>query len=346
MKKSFAIAATLCFGLIATAGNSTAANEKEDKKLTLAVYGDWPYSTDLLSKAPLLIGSINSDPDVSLVLHVGDIHSGSMLCTADWNQGIFNLFQQFEDPFVYTPGDNEWTDCHRPKEGNHDPLGELANVRALFFPRPGFTLGEKPKRVFSQSDLFPFGSPTDRQYVENVIWKDSQVVFVTLNLPGSNNDTVPWSAPFDTTAEKAAQAEEVANRTAADLHWLDIAFAAARLTRAKGVVIGIQADMWDPAALAGDGLNAYTPVVKKLADLCVQFGRPVLLINGDSHVFETDQPLADPSSATGLIHGTQAVPNLTRLTVEGSTLADEWVKLTVDPRSPGVFSWERIVYLP
>jgi hypothetical protein len=116
MRKSFAIATTLCFGLIASAGNSRAANEKEDKKLTLAVYGDWPYSTDLLSKAPLLIGSINSDPDVSLVLHIGDIHSGSMLCTADWNQGIFNLFQQFEDPFVYTPGDNEWTDCHRPKK--------------------------------------------------------------------------------------------------------------------------------------------------------------------------------------------------------------------------------------
>jgi len=193
MKISFVIAATLCGALIAYAGDST-AKEKEDKKLTLAVYGDWPYSTELLTKAPLLIGSINSDPDVSLVLHVGDIHSGSMLCTPDWNQGIFNLFQQFEDPFVYTPGDNEWTDCHRPKEGNHDPLGELANVRALFFPRPGHTLGEKPKRVFSQSEVFPFGSPSDRQYVENVIWKESQVVFVTLNLPGSNNDTVPWSA--------------------------------------------------------------------------------------------------------------------------------------------------------
>lgn len=102
----------------------------------------------------------------------------------------------------------------------------------------------------------------------------------------------------------------------------------------------------DPVALAGDGLNAYTPLVKKLADLCVRFGRPVLLINGDSHVFETDHPLADPSSATGLIHGTEAVPNLTRITVEGSTAADEWLKLTVDPHSPDVFSWERIVYLP
>ena len=153
MKKSFVIAATLCFALCANAGDSTANNGKGDK-LTLAVYGDWPYSLDLLSKAPLLIGSINSDPDVSLVLHVGDIHSGSMLCTADWNQGIFNLFQQFEDPFVYTPGDNEWTDCHRPKEGNHDPLGELANVRALFFPVRGLRLARSRSACSVRANCF------------------------------------------------------------------------------------------------------------------------------------------------------------------------------------------------
>ena len=87
--------------------------------------------------------------------------------------------------------------------------------------------------------------------------------------------------------------------------------------------------------------------MQTLADLSVQFGRPVLLINGDSHVFEVDQPLADPSSATGLIHGAQAVPNLTRITVEGSTThPSEWLRLSIDPRSPEVFTWENVVYLP
>jgi len=71
----------------------------------------------------------------------------------------------------------------------------------------------------------------------------------------------------------------------------------------------------------------------------------VLLINGDSHVFGADHPLTNPNSATGLIHGTQAVPNLTRITVQGSTSAPaEWLRLTVNPQSPQVFSWENVAY--
>lgn len=53
-------------------------------------------------------------------------------------------------PLVYTPGDNEWTDCHRVNNGAYDPLDRLAAVRKTFFPRPGFTLGP-PMRVDSQA---------------------------------------------------------------------------------------------------------------------------------------------------------------------------------------------------
>ena len=107
--------------------------------------------------------------------------------------------------------------------------------------------------------------------------------------------------------------------------------------------------MWDLSALAagGDGLNAYDPFVQKLADLSVAFGRPVLLINGDSHLYGADQPLADPASATGVVHHTQAVPNLTRITVQGSTnTPNEWLKLTIDPSTKSVFSWSNVQYLP
>ncbi len=85
--------------------------------------------------------------------------------------------------------------------------------------------------------------------------------------------------------------------------------------------------------------------MKKLADLAVHFGRPVLLINGDSHLFGVDHPLADPLSPNGMIHNTQPVPNLTRITVQGSTNKPrEWLRLTIDPHSPGIFSWENVVY--
>jgi hypothetical protein len=73
----------------------------------------------------------------------------------------------------------------------------------------------------------------------------------------------------------------------------------------------------------------------------------VLLLNGDSHLYQTDNPLANPASATGIIHHTQAVPNLTRITVQGSTnLPNEWLKLTIDPSAADVFSWTNVQYLP
>ena len=325
-----------------------------DKPLTVAVFGDWPYSTDLLDNAPLLLDSVNDDPDVSLVIHVGDIHSGSMPCTgagldpvppgADpaWNQGIFNIFEQFTDPVVYTPGDNEWTDCHKTKEFSSGyPLNELAAVRSLFFPDPGYTIGGDQKEVDSQALEYNPKHPTDAQFVENVMWKRSDVVFVTLNVPGSNNDGLPWSGAF---LDEPARLQEVAERNAANLRWLDRAFKKAR--EAAAVVIAVQADMWDPEAIGGDGLEGYDDFVQALADHAVDFRRPVLLLNGDSHVYEADQPLADPTSATGVIHHTQAVPNLTRITVQGSTnTPNEWLKLTINPHSRDVFTWQNVCYL-
>lgn len=329
-------------------------NEDSLRPITLAVFGDWPYNQNLLDNAPLLINSVNADRQVDLVVHVGDIHSGSMPCTSadilppvsnsnpGWNQKIYSLFQQFDAPFIYTPGDNEWTDCHRKGTGN--PLKELTSLRSLFFARVGYSLGLHDKKVLSQAQVFDAAYPADKKYVENLLWEEAKVVFATVNMPGSNNDSVQWTGAF---TNPTAQAQEVSERTAADIRWLERAFRIAEDRHARAVVIALQADMFDPAAIApgGDGLYAFTPFVQKLADLSVRFHRPVLLINGDSHIYGEDQPLADPNSGTGQIHHTQAVPNLTRITVQGSTNAPaEWLRLTIDPRKRDIFSWRNVAY--
>ena len=369
MKKYRLIGALIVAGLISSA-SVIAAEDDGNRPVTVAMFGDWPYSKFLFANANLLINSVNADAGVSYVVHVGDIHAGSIkgatdvnLCTSagilpplassnpGWNQSVFAQFQKFHAPVIYTPGDNEWTDCHKPGQGTSgDPLKELASVRTLFFSRPGHSLGLTDKKVWSQAQYNDPDFPADAQYVENVMWKNGKVLFATFNMPGgSNNDsylTAPWTSPF---TNNAAQLNDETQRTAADIRWLESTFATAeREPRAKAVVLVLQADMWDPAALPGNGgtgLDHYTGFVKRLADLAVHFGGPVLLVNGDTHLYFSDKPLANPLSATGVIHHTQAVPNLTRIVVQGSTNDPaEWLRLTIDTRKYQPFSWTNVPY--
>lgn len=371
---TLAIVTTLLISTTA-AQNGNPINKGSANALTLAVFGDWPYSQNLKDSAQLLLDSVNRDPKIDLVLHVGDIHSGSMPCTGaglsplpstavpNWNEDIYRLFQQFKDPVVYTPGDNEWTDCHKTKEFTSGaPMNELEAVRNLFFAVPGQTLGIRQKRVVSQADVFDPQHPTDLLFVENVMWQESQTVFVTLNVPGSNNDHLPWSGgnastpglPYPPKAflNEPARTQEVSEREPADIRWLQRAFALAESNGAKAVVIGLQADMWDPAAIlpGGDGLDGYDQFVQTLASLAKHFGGPVLLINGDSHLYEADHPLTtgfynDANTVKDVHHVGYTVPNLTRITVQGSTnTPHEWLRLTIDPRAQGIFSWQNVIY--
>jgi hypothetical protein len=310
-----------------------------NRPTTYAIVGDTPYGHAQIENFPNDVAEINADPQVRLVMHLGDIKDGSSECTTPYFEGVRADFDQFDDPFVYTPGDNEWTDCHRANNGGYWPAGPVLNgdsrparldeIHRIFFDRPGWTLGQHPQRVETQG-----GS-----YVENVLWNHSRVEFGVLDIPGSNNDWAPWFGQPRT----SSQIDEVTGRTKADLIWLDRIFDRARDEHARAVAIGIQADMWDPAIESDPaGYDHYEPIVQALAQEALRFHGPVLLMNGDSHQFVDDHPLADPSRPQNKsIYGiTQDVPNLHRITVNGSTTpCHEWLKLTIDPRAPEVFSY-------
>jgi hypothetical protein len=348
---------------------------------TLAVYGDAPYGTSPTDTSqtvatPAFIDSINGDPDVRAVMHVGDIHSGKQFCTEAYDQTVLALWKRFQDPLVYTPGDNEWADCHKPAEGGGtynaatgtidyvtdaggapvdyakgDPVANLALVRSIFFPQPGVTLGNHEKLVLSQATWARFvdrSHPADAQFVENVIFVQGRTLFVTINLPGgSNNDNDVW---YGAPAQSPAQVTEIADRTGADLRWLDLAFAIAGADRRIGsIVIGAQADMWDPEKGPAHQA-AYEPFVNSIAMHALALGKPVLMFNGDSHVYQSGNPLTpnDP------IHPGYDVPNFHRVVVHGSTFPLEWLRLKIDPsanepqgsESFGPFSWTRKILQP
>ena len=312
--------------------------------ITYAVFGDTPYGTPQVENFPNDVAEINADPQVQLTMHLGDIKNGSSECTTSYFEQIRADFDQFEDPLVYTPGDNEWTDCHRANNGAFWPAGPVLNgdsrparldeIHRIFFDHPGWTLGQQPRRVATQGG----------NYAENVLWDQAEVEFGDLDVPGSNNDWKPWFEQSRTSSQIA----EVKGRTHADLVWMDRIFDRARDQHAAAVAIGIQADMWDPAFAGNPAeFDHFQPIVQELAKQAMRFHRPVLLLNGDSHEFVDDHPLADPSRPQNKsMYGiAQDVPNLRRITVNGSTTpCHEWLKLTADPSTSGVFSYQRVQF--
>jgi hypothetical protein len=386
---SLIVASTI--GLLVAGPHSvTSAHLDHTNRFTLAVYGDSPYGlnntdTSQVALTPQFIAAVNADPDVSGVLHVGDIHSGKSYCTVDYDNQIASLWSSFQDPFIYTPGDNEWSDCHKPGEGGGkynaatgaidfvangsyaqgDPAANLALVRSTFFAKPGRTLGSGTLKVTSQANEYDRHFPTDMNYVENVRWEQHDIVFVTLNIPGgSNNDDDNW---YGTPTKSQAQTDEIAQRTAADLRWLDEAFRYAEHEHARAVVIMEQADMWDLDGKDASHIANYEPFIAGIASNTTSFGKPVLLLNGDSHVYRNDNPLSatapciteSPAGEVacttnlGLHPQFTGVDNFHRLVVHGSTSPLEWLKLSISdddhqldastsPNSFGPFSWTRM----
>ena len=280
---------------------------------TFALLGDTPYGDAQRVQFPALVEDIDADPDVRMVLHAGDVKNGSSTCDDARFADLAALYGTFDDPFVLTPGDNEWTDCHRTAAGGYLPTERLEAVREVFFPRPGRTLGERSVPVLSQAKA----QPEHAAYVENVTFRESRVVFSTVHVVGSENDLLPWSQlpGGDRPEERLA---EFAARRAANLDWIDRTFDLAERTQAEGVVLMMQAEPLDT-----EGFREERALVLARA---AAFDGPVLLIHGDEHVYEQEP-------------GYGGVPNLTRLETYGDT-ATQWLEVTVDPRSPGVFSWE------
>jgi len=324
----------------AHATNGNPINSGSQEKYTVAVMGDMPYGPAKIAAFPQFIDAVNGDPKVDLVAHLGDIKNGSTLCTDEYFDSIRAQFDRLKDPLVYTPGDNEWTDCHRANNGNYKPTGRLQQLRATFFPVAGETLGGRGKHVLTQAN-----DPAHSAYVENVMWMESKAVFATFDVQGSNNDsevTNPWTGAWAGSPDQ--HAERVA-RDAANLAWLAKTFQVANDNGAKGVVLMFQADMWDGTHAQ---LDAFDPFVKAIGDAAADFGKPVLMLVGDSHQFTVDHPYDGSASFQAKHPGfTPLAPNVTRVIVEGSTTVPnrfEYVRLTVNPKSAQLFSWERIDY--
>jgi len=289
-------------------GNSTPSSASPS---TIALIGDSPYgasATDTAEflKYPSYIAAINNDKDVSMVLHTGDIHSGKQYCTEDYNRSILSLFSSVATPLIFIPGDNEWIDCQKTKQGGGtinsyflgDPYKNLDLVRSIFFSQPGKSLGKVTMNVHTQANEYDPKYPTDKAYVENVWFEKSNVMIAAINLPGGSNNGASYlstgvSGLSALSITDQIRQQEIDSRTGAASRWLDTVFAQAKANEDSAILIMVQGDMWDldSNTMSAKTLTEWKQYIDKLAVLTKDFGKPVLLTHNDSHFYRSDNPL-------------------------------------------------------
>jgi len=290
--------------------------ERTPNKFEFALIGDLLYSAEEVAKFPNLIEDINQEK-LAFIVHDGDIKSGSSLCTDEVFENRHELFQTFAHPFVYIFGDNEWTDCHRANNGGYDPLERLEKLRFIF-TQGDQSLGQQTLLLERQSN--------DPQYIkfrENVRWIYGKVVFVGLNVPGSNNN-------FGRTPEADAEYFE---RNAANLAWLRQAFALAAEGKNRGIMIIIQANPGFELPPTDPNRTGFNDFLSALEQETLALKKPVVLVHGDSHNFQINKPLFGSISR-------RRIENFTRVETFG-TPDVHWIRGSVDPKDPNLFEFRQ-----
>jgi hypothetical protein len=326
-------------GVSAFAAPGSGRADQGGNSYSIGLWGDVPYSAaQQTDGVPNLIADMNRN-HLAFSVHNGDLKQGSgSPCDDPLYTRSEGYFDSLRSPAMYTPGDNEWTDCDRPANGGYNSLERLNHIRETMFDTP-YSFGTHPIRQDVQA----------APYVEDRRWELGPVTYATLSIPGSNNnlgdtnpDPVEWAA-----------------RNAATISWMHQAFSYAESHGSDALMLILQAnpgfDRFDamrspprnPSTLVADfpppdpsSGTGYDQFLHELRAEVIDFAKPVVLVHGDSHYFRVDKPLLDRNG--------NRVEWFTRVETPGDNAQSasndvQWVKATVSPHNPGVFSFEQVI---
>ena len=266
---------------------------------TFAALGDTPYTAEEEAGFIAMIAEMNREK-LAFAVHVGDFKNGHSDCGDEVFLQRKEWFELSHHPFIYVPGDNDWTDCWRSSAGGYSPRERLQRLREIFFAEAS-TLGQRRLAVASQAATDP-----RHPYPEHARWTRGRVLFVTVNVPGSNNNF-------------ARDRSEFRQRDAAVREWIAESFRIARKQRLGAVVLMMQANPW---AATGAQRHGYVPLLEALTAETLSFRGEVVLIHGDTHRYRVDRPLLHPETR-------RPIANFTRIEVFGSPGVN-WVRIRVD----------------
>lgn len=279
------------------------------------VFGDGPYRIWEEGRFRRVVEDVNR-ADLAWLVHVGDIFWYP--CSDEHYEAERARMNTIRHPVVYTPGDNEWADCHEGIAGGYAPLERLARLRGTFYADPSRSLGARPMRVESQAADSAFAD-----FVENVRWTRGGFVCATVHLVGSGNGL------DDFPARTAADDSAVVRRAKAATAWIEGTFALARAQGLHGVIIAMHAE---PGFGRFGSPPGFGNAITRLRDLVEAFDGQVLLVHGDAHDYRVDHPLRRRDREV-------PVENFTRVGTFGSPDIG-WVRVVVDSVNGEIVSVE------
>ena len=275
-----------------------------------AVIGDTPYNSYEARELGPMLEDIAA-AHVSFIVHAGDFKDSGAVCSDELFENRRSLLDASPAPLIYVPGDNEWVDCRRLGTGHHDPLERLRKLRELFFAEAR-SLGQRTLPLERQSAAYP----------EHLRWRLGPVLFLSLNVPGPNNNFGIGSVPSN----------EFVARNPVLIDWLRQGFADARHEQSLGIVIVMQGNPGFKEHAAGLTHAGYRQLLAALRQETLDFSGQVLLVHGDTHRQRIDQPLRHPTSRL-------PTANFTRLETFGYPFMG-WVKVIIDTDHPPLFRFE------
>ncbi|WP_262692382.1 hypothetical protein [Kordiimonas aestuarii] len=239
-------------------------------------FGDMPYNAEQVGRMkslahhPALEGA-------SFAIFYGDTKSGGTRCTVAELGGNKKLIEAIVDaPLFFTPGDNDWTDCDRKGD---DELKVLDTILMPLYFRPE-ARPENDPRAKPEWQIVRQGGQ-----LENARWTAGGTMFATFHIVATGNGREEIKI-----GDKPMNFARVDARDAANLTWLAETFGAAK--DADSLVLTMHTD----PTKTRDGLpvcdqtirskcDPYRPFLEALGEEAAAFGKPVLVIHGDTNPY-------------------------------------------------------------
>lgn len=254
---------------------------QENTTISFTAIGDVPYNNEQRDGLIAIISKHNALDPSEFVIHVGDIKPGALECNESIYEDVSGILKMMEAPTFIVLGDNEYNDCTDPKQGL-----EYWNKYFLHF---------NENWVFEPTVTYQPGR------TENFSWIDHKVLFIGINLVGSQvRDSLEWN-----------------NRLTQNGLWIK-KLSEEQVNNVEAMVVFGHANILEA------GPDKFKPFTDLFRTAALSFGKPVLMVQGDGHFWIKNKPWPEQ--------------NITRIQIDGGDTA---VKITVDTSLDYPFSFNK-----